>query len=144
MIYVDSREKSNLHILEYFDAAGIFYSPPVALKYGDYALERNNPKLAIERKAHLLELSSCIGKHHVRFRNELLRARDCGARVIVLIEEETLPCDWRSKRTKMTGAQMQKIMETMSGKYPVEWQFCKKADAGKRIIEILEGGKNFE
>ena len=94
----------------------------------------------IERKANLLELANNIGKHHVRFRNELLRARDCGAKVIVLIEEETLPCDWRSKRTKMTGAQMAKIMQTMSEKYPVEWQFCKKADAGKRIIEIL-GGK---
>ena len=139
MIYFDSREQKNLHILEYFDKVGQFYAGPVTLKYGDYALERTNPKVVIERKAHLLELSSCLGKHHTRFRNELLRARDCGAKVIVLIEEETLPCDWKSKRTKMTGAQMQKIMDTMSEKYPVEWRFCRKADAGKKIIEILGG-----
>lgn len=140
MIYIDSREKRNEHITRYFDEVGQFYAGPVTLKYGDYALERTSPKVVIERKANLLELANNIGKHHVRFRNELLRARDCGAKVIVLIEEETLPCDWRSKRTKMTGAQMAKIMQTMSEKYPVEWQFCKKADAGKRIIEIL-GGK---
>ena len=143
MIFIDSREKRNLHITEYFDKIGQFYSPPVALAYGDYALSRTNPKLSVERKSSILELSGNLGKHHVRFRNELLRARDCGAKVIVLIEEETLPCDWKSKRTKMTGAQMQKIMVTMSGKYPVEWRFCKKADAGKRIIEIL-GGKASE
>jgi hypothetical protein len=29
----------------------------------------------------------------------------------------------------------------MSDKYGVEWQFCKKSETGKRIIEILEGIK---
>ena len=138
MIIVDTREKINNHIIEWFDANNIFYIWK-KLDFGDYMVQGNN-KISIDRKQNLTELAGNLGKHHTRFRNELLRARDCGARVVVLIEEETLPCDWRSKRTKMTGAQMQKIMGTMSEKYPVEWQFCKKADAGKRIIEIL-GGK---
>lgn len=142
MIYVDSREKKNEHIITYFDAVGQFYCAPVALKYGDYACARSAPKLVVERKSGLLELANNLGKKHVRFRNELLRARDCGARVVVLVEEDTALETWTHKRTKMTGVQMKKIMETMSEKYPVEWQFCHKKDAGRKIIEILEGAKH--
>lgn len=141
MIYIDSREKENLHIREYFDKVGQFYSPPVALKYGDYATERTNPKIVIERKRSWLELSANLGKHHERFRNELLRARDCGAKVIVLVEEKTPIWQWKSKRTKMTGFQMQKIMETMSKKYQVEWVQCEPWESGQKIIEILEKTK---
>ena len=137
MIFIDSREKENLHIRDYFDKVGQLYTPPVALKYGDYAAERTNPKITIERKRNLLELSANLGKHHERFRNELLRARDCGARIIVLIEETTPIWQWKSKRTKMTGFQMKKIMETMAAKYPVEWRQCEPYESGQKIIEIL-------
>lgn len=142
MIFIDSREKENLHIRDYFDKVGQLYSPPITLKYGDYATERTNPKLVIERKKSWLELSANLGKHHERFRNELLRARDCEARVIVLVEEMTQLWQWKSKLTKMTGIQMKKIMETISTKYPVEWRQCKPYESGQKIIEILGGIEN--
>lgn len=137
MIFIDSREKENLHIRDYFDSIGHLYSPPVALKYGDYATERTSPKIVVERKKSWLELSGNLGKHHERFRNELLRARDCEAKVIVLVEETTPIWEWTSKRTKMTGCQMKKIMDTMSAKYPVEWAQCEPYESGEKIIEIL-------
>ena len=36
-----------------------------------------------------------------------------------------------------TGTTLMKAMLTMQTKYDVEFQFCRKKDAGKRIIEIL-------
>ena len=134
MLIVDTREKINKHILDYFDSNNIFYIWK-KLDYGDYMLQGS--KISIDRKRNLLELSANLGKHHERFRNELLRARDCGARVIVLVEETTPLWQWKSKRTKMTGVQMQKIMKTMSEKYPVEWVQCEPYESGKKIIEIL-------
>lgn len=137
MIYIDSREKENRHIKEWFDEQGVMYTGPVALKYGDYAAERTTPKVVVERKAHWLELANNLGKHHERFRNELLRARDCGARVVVLVEDDKPVERWSSPRTKMTGVQMAKIMATMANKYPVEWRRCRKEDAAKIIMKIL-------
>lgn len=36
-----------------------------------------------------------------------------------------------------TGTTLMKAMLTMQKKYDVEFQFCRKRDAGKRIMEIL-------
>ena len=41
----------------------------------------------------------------------------------------------------MKGEQLYKICKTMTERYGVEFQFCTPQDAGKRIIEILTGGK---
>lgn len=37
-----------------------------------------------------------------------------------------------------TGVTLMKAMLTMQKKYGVEFQFCRKKDAGKRILEILK------
>ena len=42
----------------------------------------------------------------------------------------------------MKGEQLYKICKTMSERYGVEFQFCTPQDAGKRVIEILTGGKH--
>jgi hypothetical protein len=94
MILVDNREKKNLHITDYFDASGIPWRS-IKLDQGDYMREGVDG-LTIDRKNGLSETYSCmipgrpINKkgetNHDRFRNECLRAKESGQRLIVLVE----------------------------------------------------------
>ena len=95
-ILVDSRDKSNEHILTIFDKKGIeYYKPENGLKTGDYSvaiqLEDDTvidlrDKIVIERKNSLEELSTNITKHRERFANELQRAKDNNTKFILMIE----------------------------------------------------------
>lgn len=38
------------------------------------------------------------------------------------------------------GPQLAKTMRTMSERYGIQWEFCSKAQTGKRIIELLSDG----
>lgn len=38
------------------------------------------------------------------------------------------------------GPQLAKMMRTMSERYGIRWEFCNKAQTGRRIIEILSEG----
>ena len=44
-----------------------------------------------------------------------------------------------SDKPPTSGEQLHKMLSTISEKYAVEFQFCQKADTGKRIIELLGG-----
>lgn len=41
------------------------------------------------------------------------------------------------QRQPTTGEQLYKTMLTMTRKYKIRWDFCRKEDTGRRIIEIL-------
>ena len=60
-----------------------------------------------------------------------------------MLIEENISLDqvpsWQHKRSQVKGETLAKIMATITEKYKVEWVFCKKADAPKKIIEILKG-----
>lgn len=83
IVLVDTREKVNEHILEYFDRKNIHYKKK-ALDYGDYsfmiptneklAIPRDlyfHKKVVIERKASLEEISNNLTKERDRFEKEL-------------------------------------------------------------------------
>ena len=85
-ILVDTREKSNQHLLDYWDSKGIFHKKK-ALDYGDYSfMIPANEKLSIprdlyfnttcviERKASLEEISNNLTKERDRFEKELCLA----------------------------------------------------------------------
>jgi hypothetical protein len=46
----------------------------------------DNPRLIIDRKQNLTEICSNVTNNHDRFRNELIRAKDNGIKLIILIE----------------------------------------------------------
>ena len=152
IVQIDSREQpsSLQRITAQFDELDIrwFVSKLYAADYCNI----ENPKLLIERKKDLLELISTLTTGHERFRNELARATSIGAKIIVLCEHgagidalESVK-NWTNPRLKnspkaTTGGQLAAIMERMTERYGVEWQFCRKQNTGKRIVEILQGGK---
>lgn len=85
-VLVDSREKVNDHILDYFDRKSIPYKKK-ALDYGDYSffipanaklsIPRDlyfNNQVVVERKASLEEISGNLTKERDRFEKELCLA----------------------------------------------------------------------
>ena len=148
MILVDSREHQHAikRILEQFDAEGIRHAS-TKLYVGDYQ-EVGNGLLVVDRKQSLQELAGNVCQQHERFRNELIRAAEAGIRIVVLCEHggaiRSLEdvAFWKNPRLKespkaITGERLQKVLQTISERYDVDFQFCDKRVTGKRIMEIL-------
>lgn len=167
-IMCDSREhkKELARIQKQFDRLGVkhFISK---LYVGDY-MSLDNPRLVIDRKKDLLELCGNVTQQHERFRDELIRAREHGIKIIVLcehgedIQELTDVLFWTNPRLKemdwkmvdghpqkvqkypnaTTGEQLYKSLCTIEERYGVEFRFCTKNRTGEEIVRILGGGEN--
>ena len=149
-IQVDSREKAKAitKILAEFDKQNVkYYSSK--LYVGDY-MPLDNPRLIIDRKANLQELCGNVCQQHKRFTDELKRAQDANIKLIILCEhggDINQLADvnkWYNPRLKVSpmavnGQRLFKILYSISKKYEVDFEFCTKAQTGKRIIEILGG-----
>ena len=140
-IIEDTRQKIGKHKLkeDFFKLNGINIVRS-KLPVGDFA-RLDDLTTIIDTKKNVLELVNNIcGKQHERFRKECQLAQFCGIKLIFLIEEdytfETLK-NWTSKRTQVKGETLVKAMLTMQERYGIEFVFCDKEDAGKKIIEIL-------
>lgn len=151
IIQVDSREKPHAirQILKTFDGLGIKHISSKLL-VGDY-MSLDNPRLIIDRKQNLLELCQNLCQDHDRFRAEAKLAKECGIRLIILVEhgegikalEDVI--FWENPRRQtspkaVNGDRLYKIMRTFSRKYGVEFQFCEKSETGRVIVEQLSGG----
>ena len=95
VIIVDTREKKNLHILEFLDTNKIKYKVE-KLDSGDYSFELPHYKhlgldksVLIERKNSLSELAGNFTKNRERFVNEFERIGD--AKIHLIVETAT----WR-------------------------------------------------
>ena len=144
MILVDSREKKNQHILDYFATNGIAYTVQ-KLSTGDY-MNTDRPNLTIDRKQNLEELSGNICTADNRFWREVRRSHEEGLRMIVLIEHggrirsmNDVP-EWKSKFTRVTGQRLFQQMLRIHMAYGVEFLFCDKNETGRRVLELLRDG----
>jgi len=151
VIQIDSREKGNKAIVDYFN--GIDQKYIVSKMYtGDYQ-DVNSVKVLIDKKDSLVELAGnlCRTLEHNRIKREIAKACDIGCERFVFliadnkIEDVSQVSNWKiptkkdgSLYTKVRPEILQKIMETMQEKYGVEFIFCKKKEMGKMIVEILE------
>lgn len=155
MIQIDTREQNNKHIIKYFENMGVEYFCE-KLDFGDYTNPLNEKKVVIDRKKDLVEWAGNLGKGHQRFKAELERAKDCGYKVIVLIEQKLNYDDlktWQNPmavnkmrvlrdgtqvaRPAMTGLQMWKICEKWKQKYDLNIWFCEKETSGSIIATCL-------
>ena len=121
------------------------------LYVGDYQ-SLDNPRLVIDRKKDLLELCGNVCQQHERFQKELVRAMDAGIQIIILCEhgEEIRRLEdvyfWDNPRLKdspkaTTGESLYKSLMTIKNRYNVRFEFCTKAETGKRIMELLNDGE---
>lgn len=119
------------------------------LYVGDY-MSLDNPRLVVDRKKDLGELSGNVCQQHTRFRSELVRAQEAGIQIVILCEHgddiKTLEDvkAWRNPRLKyspaaITGDKLYRILSTMRDKYGVLFAFCNKDETGEEIIKFLKG-----
>ena len=96
VILIDTREKKNSHITDYFTKHGIAYEP-TTLSYGDYSFMLPSAAagediffhrdIAIERKGSLEELSGNLAQERERFEREFLKAGNDGAKLYLMVED---------------------------------------------------------
>lgn len=143
LIIVDTREKKNKKILEYFDNVGQDYIIS-KLDAGDYALFKHFNTI-IDKKDGLLELSHnlCNSLEHARILREIQRAKDLGCNnFIFLIQDNKIKTvedikKWKSPHTKVKGETLLKIMNTMRKKYDIRFIIVPKKNMGEMIIKLL-------
>lgn len=165
-IQQDTREqtKKHDHVLKYFAAEGIKVVRS-KLYVGDYTrLDKQN--VCVDTKKDLQEVYGNIILNNLRFKAECIRAKEAGIRLVILTNDEEIRSlgevhTWENPRLRkwetvkaaqekgklmqiklspkppVSSEQLQRAMETMAERYGVEWQFCPKAETGKRIVEIL-------
>ena len=164
-LQIDSREhaKELARITRQLDRIGVKYFKS-KLYVGDY-MSLDNPRLVIDRKKDLQELCGNVTQQHERFRDELIRAKEHGIKIVVLCEhgddiqelEDVIfwvnprseEMEWRIvnghpmkvyKYPKATrGDQLYKSLCTIKDRYGVEFRFCNKTETGAKIVEILGG-----
>ena len=151
VIIEDTRNKpdKNAHIKEQLEKLGhnIIRSK---LLVGDYTLA-NNHSVCVDTKANLSELCGNVIQDHERFRNECIRAKEAGIKLMILVIEPKITClsdvyGWYNPRLRYskkatTGRQLGKILYSMSHKYDVLFEFCTKDKVGATIIQLLGGDK---
>ena len=143
LIIVDTREKGNKKILEYFDSIGQDYIIS-KLDAGDYVLFKRFNTI-IDKKDGLLELSHnlCNSLEHERIKREIQRAKELGCtNFIFLIQDNKIKStddikSWTSPHTKVKGETLLKIMNTMRERYGVRFIICPKKNMGKMIMKLL-------
>ena len=152
-LLIDTREKPKAigEILKAFDEAGIVHES-TKLLFGDY-MDWNRPGLVIDRKQNIAELAKNCTSEHVRFRDELERAKKAGAKLIILVEQDrykdgnrwVMVSDisdlilWSSPHTTIRGEKVYRVLASWRAKYDLEVMFCNKKSTGKRILEIIYG-----
>ena len=122
----------------------------VRLLVGDYMLSgAGGGGISVDTKAGVPEIASNCFQEHERFRDECIRARECGIQLYVLIEEVPPGGEVRNwlspldrsgrQKYKFDPVTLHKVMETMTEKYGVRFRFCDGRSTGKVLMEILKG-----
>lgn len=151
----DTRQQAGKHknVHAYCEQQGIEIFRQ-GLNVGDYMLcgpEFGGIKgdISVDSKYGVPELASCCFQDHVRFRDEMERAKKFGIQLIVLTEE-VLPGglleNWRSPmgrdglpKYKFDPMTLKKTMLTMQERYGVKFRFCDGRSTGKTLFEFLKG-----
>ena len=143
VVLVDTREKQNKHITDFFDKHKIEYKR-ATLSYADYSfyLPKNDDLgivrdlyfdnlIAVERKGSLEELSGNLAQNRQRFEDELLRA---SARITLMVENASYDDIYGKKyKTKLSEKAFAASIATFKHRYNMDVQFISKENAGKFI-----------
>lgn len=151
IILTDTRQQKENHIVKEFDKNSILHIR-TTLESADYVAVRRNENgffidysVLIDTKKDLEELSSNLcSKDHERVKREIERARELGCQdfYFIIANNKIKTIDdlrkWRSKRTRVTGEILCKVMKTMAERYKIKFIITKKNEVGKKIINIFE------
>lgn len=147
VILVDSREKKNSHILEYFEKNGIAYRKE-KLEYGDYSFMIPatdghiyfHRDCVLERKASLEELSGNLAQERERFEKEFLKAGNDGAKTYLMVEAPGGYSDIIAHRykTEFAPAAYMASLKTWEHRFGCNVQFISPEYSGYYIISTFQ------
>lgn len=119
------------------------------LVVGDYTLPTDQ-SVCIDTKAGLLEVCGNVTQQHRRFVEEMELAKQLGIQLIILVEENGVRTledvnKWSNPRLRFspkatTGETLYKILSAMEQRHGCRFLFCRKEEAGAKIVTILGGG----
>lgn len=154
-VLIDTREKPQaiVNIKKYFDAHGIKYESK-KLDFGDYMTDEHGG-ISIDRKQNIDELAKNCTVEHERFRRELERARNAGAKLVILVTQNRYtfrteritvrePIDlirWQSRYSVVNGDRVYRILCKWMNEFDLDVVFCAKNSTGHIITKILFGGE---
>lgn len=169
IILEDTRQQADKHRIKHkwFAENGVQIER-CRLYVGDYTLPTNQ-SICIDTKKDLQELIQDVTQQHERFKRELLRAKEAGIKLVILVEHGEDITDlesvyfWQNPRkheirwriNKITGQkekyfvspkavdgkQLYKSLCTIQERYGARFEFCTKDQTGRRIMEILQDGE---
>lgn len=144
----DTRQQNGKHDLKHrkFEELGV-QVVRCSLPFGDYAIA---PQISIDTKRNMEEIAQNLTIDHNRFRRECERAKEAECLLYILIETEWDIYSvedvhkWQNPRSPLstkaiTGAKLEKIMQTMERRYNVRFCFCRPDKSAEFIIKILSG-----
>ena len=147
IIFTDTREQKNKHILDYFDKVGISHSRQT-VNAGDY-FNPGNPLVAVERKANLQEVCGNLCQGKARFYREFDRAKAAGVKLTLLIEQGNIRqlsdvAKWQNPRLRdspcaVTGRELMERLYKLKVTFGIDILFCSKKDTGAMLIKLLGG-----
>ena len=148
VILVDSREKRNGHISDYFEKNGIAYQK-TKLDYGDYSFMIPasaagediyfHRDCVVERKASLEELSGNLAQERERFEKEFLKAGNDGAKIYLMVEAPGGYSDiiGHKYRTEFTPAAYMASLKTWESRFDCNVQFIASEYSGYYIYSTF-------
>lgn len=159
-ILVDTREKSNFHIMSRLNKMGIAWETK-KLSFGDYSFIHDGisyeNKCIIERKANLDELAGNLTINRKRFASEFERATSVGAKINLLIEdakgrdilkirrkeEQFLALGGhlavqKTYRSKFRGLSYINTLGSWKERYGMEIVFCSKIKMVDEMMQIFK------
>lgn len=151
LILADTRQQKDAHITNYFDKNNIQWIR-TGLPSADYMAVRYNNgfikdySVLIDTKKNVEEIAGnlCRTTDHERVKREIERARELGCKqfIFLICDNKIKSIDdlknWSSKRTRVSGITLLKIMRTMSERYNVRFIFTSKQNAGAKILSLLQ------
>lgn len=157
IILTDSRQQKENHILKEFDKQNYVHIR-TGLPSADYMAVRYDQQQGfyldyttlIDTKKDLEEISGnlCNTQNHERIKREIEKAKELGCKNFIFLigvnKQMTIEdlLKWNSKRTKVKGEVLLKIMKTMTQKYGIRFIICQKKNMGEKIIKLL--GENYD
>ena len=146
VLLVDTREQPTAAFKSRMEKVGLPYERQ-KLNAGDYSIktmrengtEINCERLfAIERKMSLDELAACYTHDRARFTREFERARDCGTKIYLLIENATWENLFNGKyRSKFGSNAFAASVLAWLARYDCQIIFCKSETSARLIHDIL-------
>lgn len=152
VVLVDTREQPGDRFDKRMRSLGCPYIRQ-KLDFGDYSLKYTDTegnevsladRIAIERKMDLNELALCFGKERDRFKREFLRAREHGASLYLIVEDESWEKAYSGNygggprfRSRYAPKAMIASINAWEQRYDLHVRFCKQETTGRMIRDIL-------